>query len=519
MPFIFLYLLKLSICLVLVWLFYQLVLRRLTFYNWNRWYLLTYTLLSFFIPLINITSVVEKNEWTNIIPAIEKFTASPAMPDVVNPGIVSNPWNWALLLLSAGTAIMLTRLCIQLLSLRKLFSKARLLSEEEIKVYQVNKNIIPFSFGNAIFLNQHLHAGEELKEIIRHEFVHVRQKHTLDIIWSELLCIFNWYNPFAWLIRKSIRQNLEFAADNKVLQNGINKKQYQYLLLKIIGNNHFSIASPFNFSSLKKRIAMMNKMKTARMQIVKFLFIVPLVAVLLVAFRNNHDDRSAIKKRQQENFFPKDTIPDNKKKIAIEKYDLKKKEERSVFESKYGKITSTNVNTSVDLGTVATVSSTSGKTVVIPVQVTSANTNVSTVTHVSGQTVIAPIATTNAEAVTIANNYNYNIAGKEDILVTITKYTSRQQLDEFKKQMKEKEIELNYEDIDYNDKGILTHISGTMQSKNANSNFSATGFEKLILSMIRNNENIYFKVRISDKKEVSLNNISVKTELLFCIRS
>ena len=130
--------------------------------------------------------------------------------------------------------------------------KAQLLSVDGMKLYQVNKNIIPFSFGNAVFINSELHSEDELREIIRHEFVHVKQRHTLDILWSEWLCIINWYNPFAWMLKRSIRQNLEFIADNKVLQNGVDRKQYQYLLLKVIGNNHFSIAPKFNFSSLKK---------------------------------------------------------------------------------------------------------------------------------------------------------------------------------------------------------------------------------------------------------------------------
>src|SRR4029453_17672904 len=102
---------------------------------------------------------------------------------------------------------------------------------------------------------------------------HVKQRHSIDIIWGEILCMLNWYNPFAWLLKSAIRQNLEFIADNKVMEHGIDKKEYQYLLLKVIGNNQFSIAPKFNFSSLKKRIAMMNKMKTAGVHLVKFLFI------------------------------------------------------------------------------------------------------------------------------------------------------------------------------------------------------------------------------------------------------
>jgi beta-lactamase regulating signal transducer with metallopeptidase domain len=97
----------------------------------------------------------------------------------------------------------------------------------------------------------------------------------MDILWGEWLCILNWYNPFAWMIRRSIRQNLEFIADNKVLENGIDKKQYQYLLLKVTGSPQFTIGASFNLSSLKKRIAMMNKIKSARVHLLRFLLLFP----------------------------------------------------------------------------------------------------------------------------------------------------------------------------------------------------------------------------------------------------
>ena len=131
-----------------------------------------------------------------------------------------------------------------------------------MKLYEVNDPIIPFSFGNSIFINRRQHTEPELQEIIRHEFVYIRQKHSIDMLWTELLCLLNWFNPFAWLLKKAIRQNLEFIADQEVLDHGISKKEYQYLLLKVTGNNQYSIATPFNFSSLKKRIAMMNKLQS-----------------------------------------------------------------------------------------------------------------------------------------------------------------------------------------------------------------------------------------------------------------
>jgi TonB-dependent SusC/RagA subfamily outer membrane receptor len=281
------YLIKLSISLAVVYVFYQLLLRRLTFYNWNRWYLLAYSVVAFFIPFVNIYPVLEKNNWSShemieMIPVVG-FNEGAKLGQ-------AKPWGqeeWAAVFIATGVLIMLVRLAIQQLSFRRIVKNSTLLHSDKVKIYQVDKNIIPFSFGNSIFINQHQHSSEELTEIIRHEFIHVKQKHTIDILWSEALVILNWYNPFAWLLRRSIRQNLEFIADHKVLENGIDKKDYQYLLLKVVGISHFSVAANFNFSSLKKRIAMMNKIRSAKLHLVKFLFLLPLMAVMLLAFRNN----------------------------------------------------------------------------------------------------------------------------------------------------------------------------------------------------------------------------------------
>jgi TonB-dependent SusC/RagA subfamily outer membrane receptor len=297
------YFLKLSISLAFVYLFYALVLRRLTFYSWNRWYLIGYSLLAFFIPFVNIEGMLQKNEWTGnkvieLIPSLDNYTK--AIKPVQIPGAAIsqvNYWSIIILFFLAGFAILGIRLLIQYVSYRRLRYSATLLSSGEVKVYQVNKPIIPFSFGNAVFINQHQHTDAELEKIIRHEFIHVKQKHTVDIMWGELLCMLNWYNPFAWLIRRSIRQNLEFIADNRVICEGADKKQYQYLLLKVVGVPGFSLSQQFNFSSLKKRIAMMNKVKSAKLHLLRFLFILPLVAVLLVSFRDKIDKLLTIKSK------------------------------------------------------------------------------------------------------------------------------------------------------------------------------------------------------------------------------
>ncbi|HET9056490.1 MAG TPA: M56 family metallopeptidase [Chitinophagaceae bacterium] len=292
MPFLFDYLLKLNIALLVVYLFYRLVLSRLTFYLWNRLYLVFYTAICFVIPFININPFLNKaslNEstWVKAVPVLQKFTAQlPLTHFNAQHTQQVNLWEWVTIILIIGAMVLLFRLIMQLYSYKRMKYRATLLGVDGIKLFQVEEDILPFSFGNSIYINRHRHSAAELEEIIRHEFIHIKQKHSLDVLFGELLCIVNWYNPFAWFIRQAIRQNLEFIADDNVLQSGLNKKEYQYLLLKVTGAMPYSIAHPFNLSSLKKRITMMNKMKSAKLHLAKFLFVLPLAAVLLLAFRH-----------------------------------------------------------------------------------------------------------------------------------------------------------------------------------------------------------------------------------------
>ena len=363
---IFEYLLKLSISLAVVYGFYFLVLRRLTFYNWNRWYLMLYAAICFYIPFIDIAyflGFAENNAVLETIPALN-FSIANGTGKVMATEHSFIKWLLTILpiVLLTGAIILSVRLGIQYISFLRLKRTAILLNDNGVKIYQVEKYIIPFSIGNSIFIHAGLHNDDGLKEIIRHEFVHVKQKHTIDILFTELLCIINWYNPFAWLIRHAIRQNLEFIADNNVLQNGFDKKQYQYLLLKVIGVSHFSIAHQFNFSSLKKRIVMMNKMKSARVHLIRFLFMLPIGATLLLAFRVKH--ASNLPAPAEINFTTvsiglknsTDTVPtpaalpknvqsinvENGKAIVAlksgkqEKYDLDDVKEFAAFTKKYG---------------------------------------------------------------------------------------------------------------------------------------------------------------------------------------
>ena len=128
--------------------------------------------------------------------------------------------NWLMIVFCMGAAVILVKVTLQYQSLRRIRQKAVLLDAKAgVHLYETDAGVSPFSFGNAIYFNSRLHTEDELKRIIQHEFVHVKQKHTIDLLLGELLCVVNWFNPFACAIRHSIRQNLEFIEDKNVVSN------------------------------------------------------------------------------------------------------------------------------------------------------------------------------------------------------------------------------------------------------------------------------------------------------------
>lgn len=289
-----LYLIKLNIALAAIYLLYQLLYRRLTFYGYNRWYLLLYPAAALFIPLINISPILNapSNAAQPIVgwmPTIDNYDSA-TFSGVVNMGaMVNKSYDWSLLIICMVvivSGVLLLRLLLQLISLKAIKRNAVLLySMNGVDIYSMSEAKAPFSFMRSIFINKDAYTTAETAEIIRHEMVHATQWHSIDILFSELLCIVNWFNPFVWMLRKMVRQNLEFLADNNVLQKGGDKKSYQYLLLKVVGQPSCRIANSFNLSNLKKRIVMMNKNNSTKMSVASFLFVVPLMLVLLLAFR------------------------------------------------------------------------------------------------------------------------------------------------------------------------------------------------------------------------------------------
>ncbi|WP_353719447.1 M56 family metallopeptidase [Dyadobacter sp. 676] len=296
------YLLKLSVSFAVIAIFYHLVLRRLTFFDWNRHYLCWYSVQCFVFPLININTFLTPSAapspahaFVQSVPAIASVAPAgpaPAWPVVPAEPVMPESADWVFRIWLAGAVVMLFRLLVNLRSYLRIRAQSRLFSDDGVKIYHFDLEMSPFSFWNAIFYNPRLHHPDELQDMILHEYVHVQQRHSIDVIWSEVICIVNWFNPFAWLIRSAIRQNLEYIADQKVLENHGDPKAYQYLLLRTAVGKEFPLINQFGCHSLKQRIVMMNRRASPRMLLSCFLFVFPLLAVLLAAFRADQPGES-----------------------------------------------------------------------------------------------------------------------------------------------------------------------------------------------------------------------------------
>lgn len=341
--------LKISLSIMLCWAVYYLFLRRLTFFNWNRWFLLLMPWLMAAASMVDTSRFFpQEPAYFNWIPAVATSaeSANPSL-DILIPCV-----------LLGGMLVLFTRMFIRFWSLKKLAAKASLVHDGPIRIMNTSHPVSPFTFHNTIYIHIPDHLEEDLKEIIRHEIVHIRQRHTVDMLAGEIFCMLNWYNPFAWMLHASMKENLEFIADREVLSGGVDPRQYQYLLLKVMGNHQFSAVNNFNALSLKKRIIMMNKKRSGLGQLLRFGLIVPVAAISMMSFRN---EASVLPNIVSYTAEAVDTIPGppappklpaNVKWIEVknervqvtlkdgttERYDFGNDSEKAAFEKKYGKI-------------------------------------------------------------------------------------------------------------------------------------------------------------------------------------
>lgn len=275
----FLYVAKASGLLTVFFLAYYFLLRKETFFNANRWYLILGLFTSALLPLYTFTKIIY------VDPQPQNYIEY----DTLHPIPVQEPaptdWSLVITCLYAVISLFLfIRIVINLASVVRLLYQKEKLKKETYSIVNLTENLAPFSFFNYIAVNPDLYTDDELESILLHEKVHSREKHSADILVANLFCVLFWFNPFMWWYKKAIVQNLEYIADQKAIQYCENKTNYQKALLRVVTNqNYLSITNHFNQSLIKKRIVMLNTSQSKKQNSLKYLLIIPIL-ICFVAF-------------------------------------------------------------------------------------------------------------------------------------------------------------------------------------------------------------------------------------------
>jgi hypothetical protein len=271
------YLLESAVCLTFFYLVYWAFLRKETFFGLNRLFLIFSLLLSFVIPVLDLPSPFFKSM---VIPETSGLNLLPAPS--------GRPWPIAgilLLFYGLGVFFFLIRFAAHLIGLFRIVKKYGRRTVDGMRVVSIDKDFAPFSFLNIIFINSQSLSEPNLRRIIAHEKIHIRQHHSLDILLVELATVLQWFNPFVRPYKKSLQETHEYLADDGVIAQGFNVARYQLLIFEQhVGVKLFEFANNFKQSQIKRRLTMITKIKSKGAAKLKILLIIPLASFLALAF-------------------------------------------------------------------------------------------------------------------------------------------------------------------------------------------------------------------------------------------
>ena len=277
-------LIKVNVLLAVLYLVYMALFSNDTFFVWRRMALLSfYAIAALFFVASQVhwqvptpmAGTIDAGIGTVWLQAVEVAASNEvAIPDIRT--IILQIW-------LGVAALLFLRFLWQLASICWLAWKSEVDYADGTKVRLTTIEGSPFSFFSWIFVNKKLLQDSSLHEVLLHEQTHVRQCHSLDVILSELACIVFWFNPFVWLMKREVRVNLEYLADQNVLQQGNDSRSYQYHLLSLtFPRSVATLSNNFNVLPLKKRIMMMNKKRTKEIGRLKYLLLLPVCALLFI---------------------------------------------------------------------------------------------------------------------------------------------------------------------------------------------------------------------------------------------
>ena len=284
---LFTFIAKSSGLLVLFYCAYFFLLRKETFFNSNRWFLLAGLITSVVLPFVVYTKIV----WVDPTPMPAMNYSTSYVPHNIMNTIPEESfeinWNYiAIAIYGIGFLALIIKFATDFYSLNSVLKGREIQQEADFKFIDIEENIAPFSYFDYIVYNSSLYSASELESILEHEKVHSDQNHTVDVIISRIFCVLFWFNPIIWLYKKAILQNLEFIADYEAAKKISDKKAYQYTLLKITTHETcVAITNHFYQSLIKKRIVMLNKNQSKKTNYWKYCTIIPALAAFVFLFQ------------------------------------------------------------------------------------------------------------------------------------------------------------------------------------------------------------------------------------------
>ena len=341
----FIYILKSSVCLVLFYLFFRLLLSKETFHRFNRMALLGVLFFSLLIPCIEVTTrhQVEVQQAVLSIEQLLLMAELEATPANVGAVQETSAISWVQVVLLVYLAGILFLACRNIYSLICLFrlihSGKHEKLEKGVTLVVHNQEIAPFSWMKYIVISRK-DLEENGREILIHEMAHIHHRHLVDLLVADICIFFQWFNPGAWLLKQELQNIHEYEADETVINEGVNAKEYQLLLIKkAVGTRLYSMANSFNHSKLKKRITMMLKEKSNPWARLKYLYVLPLAAIAVTAFARPEisekvEEISAVKvndlveivETKSEENVVKELVDTTKNKVVVVGYRTEKKD-------------------------------------------------------------------------------------------------------------------------------------------------------------------------------------------------
>ncbi|WP_264550860.1 M56 family metallopeptidase [Flavobacterium sp. N2038] len=277
------YIAKSTGLVILFYCAYYFLLRKETFFNSNRWFLLIGLFTSVILPFAVYTKII----WVKPTPTTAINLSSINTFQTIESNSTEINWLFLVsLVYCIGFLILLVKLGMDFYSLHTVLKGKKIQQQADFKFIDTTDNIAPFSYFEYIVYNSSMYTPSELENIIEHEKVHSDQNHTIDVLISRAFCLLFWFNPVIWLYKKAITQNLEFIADKEAAQKISDKKAYQYTLLKITTHEScVAITNHFYQSLIKKRIVMLNKNQSKKGSSWKLCLVIPALAAFVFLFQ------------------------------------------------------------------------------------------------------------------------------------------------------------------------------------------------------------------------------------------